>query len=709
MYPRPREHLLPTVLRPAIGTEVLPSKLCSANGLEPNTQLSALDEAVWERLSPAAVDSLASEVVRTAKARWREILPLRDPIAVTSLRVSDVDSELSNRARNRFRASGWSGEAELRSITVAELAAARQIGAKILLEILTVVEAIDRATAATDTSALGPDTIPKVDLRPSPSVDRAAGEIARKRWSKRVLSGDPRLGKLVKKIDATADNAQVAALNTVGKPVDQAESRLLGGALSDLSQQAEGLRRLLLQDELHSLIAAIVPAENGQQMVRDRIGLGGQAPMTLQEAGDRAGVTRERVRQVEQRFRDAVQRCPPWTPVLDQVLKQLRAEGATQLSRLWRGLEERRLVDSRSSPGLVLAAAEALNKDVGVVIDHVNDLIAPGTIDGESEDQIASRARALITHWGATTIDELLADIASRGFTVDEELARLLVQRIDGFNWLDETAGWFWLRGTPRNRLLNQIEKIMSVAGSIAIGELRDGVGRWHRMQGFRPPRKVLAALCEQTGLYRQEGDRIIGGTDLPDWAGLLGSIERAFVDALFTDGPLMRRDDLEEVVVDKQGVNRSSFYVYLSYSPVIQRFAPGVYGLRGTEASAAQVDALIPPKVRSQVLQDHGWTQDGQVWVAYRVSPASSHSGVVSTPGALKAIAHGEFELFTEDGRTVGRVVVDDSTWGLSPFFRRQGVEAGDYVVLQFSLQERLARVFTGGSELLLQFQNAE
>jgi hypothetical protein len=96
-------------------------------------------------------------------------------------------------------------------------------------------------------------------------------------------------------------------------------------------------------------------------------------------------------------------------------------------------------------------------------------------------------------------------------------------------------------------------------------------------------------------------------------------------------------------------------------------------------------------------------------IWVAYRISPASERSGVLATPGALKPVVQGEFELFAEDGRPVGTVVVEDNMWGLSPFFRRHGIEAGDYVVLRFSLQERISTIYAGSSDLLLRFQRGE
>src|SRR5205085_6735021 len=120
----------------------------------------------------------------------------------------------------------------------------------------------------------------------------------------------------------------------------------------------------------------------------------------------------------------------------------------------------------------------------------------------------------------------------------------------------------FWIQGTARNRMLNQIEKIMSVAGSIPISDLRDGVGRHHRMQGFRPPRHVLAQLCVSAGYGYRDG-KVFERKDLPPWSTVLSGIELTLARLLFEHGPVMRRSELEELAVGQEKVNRSSFWVY--------------------------------------------------------------------------------------------------------------------------------------------------
>jgi hypothetical protein len=478
--------------------------------------------------------------------------------------------------------------------------------------------------------------------------------------------------------------------------------------INELIKQADELRYLPATTEIDQVVDALVKSERNAEAVKLRLGLTGQPAMTLQAVADRMGVTRERIRQIEARFRRELRiRRRPWTPALNRALRTLRDAAPIAWAEADELLRQERLIDDRSGVRAVVDAARLFG--LRVPFDVSDGVIFPR---GSAEAATATppMARRLVSHWGATTVEELRAVLAEqqRG-EIDSDTARQVLAVVPGRAWLDETQDWFWIKGTSRNRLLNQIEKIMSVAGSIDIGDLRNGVGRHHRMKGFRPPREVLARLCVDSGLYRREGDRIIGGADLPDWREALGGNEAALTEILFDHGPAMRRDELERRAVDEGGMNRSSFYVYLSYSPILERFAPGVYGLRGAPVSAATIKALIPQQTRQQVLQDHGWTSEGQVWIAYRVSPAGATSGVLGVPANLDDLLRGSYRLLAEDTRNVGTLVVDDNIWGVSPFYRRWGVEAGDYLVVQFDLAEKSAVLTAGEEEILLRFQEAE
>jgi hypothetical protein len=479
-------------------------------------------------------------------------------------------------------------------------------------------------------------------------------------------------------------------------------------AIQRFIDEADALRGLVLEEEMDQLIGAISSSERAKQALLARTGLNGRYPATLEASGRLISVSRERVRQLERKLEEELaQRPRVWTPVLDRVLRTIPDLLPTTPERLAATLVACGYTRDPFDVAAIASAARLLGREVPFEYDaRANTVAAPG--QAAPVGNIRNIATRLVERWGATTLADVAAALQEHGQAIEPDLLRIVTESIPDFAWLDEQRGWFSIIGR-RNRLMNHVEKILAVAGSISLGELRAGVGRHHRMKGFRPPREVLAALCLRNGGYARVGDRIIGGVELPDWRDVLGTNERIIVETLFDHDFVMRRDDLERIAVRERGLNRSSFYVYLTYSPVLERYAAGVYGLRGASVTASQVDALIPPRVRSQSLQDQGWTDSGEFWAAFRVSRAAETSGVLSAPAALRSVAHGRFELRSEDGRPVGTLAIEQNMWGLSPFFRRWGVEAGDYIVVRVDIRKRCAVVMVGDSELVLRYQQGE
>lgn len=101
-------------------------------------------------------------------------------------------------------------------------------------------------------------------------------------------------------------------------------------------------------------------------------------------------------------------------------------------------------------------------------------------------------------------------------------------------------------------------------------------------------------------------------------------------------------------------------------------------------------------------MVQDHGWGEDGTIWIAYRLTAATLSSGVVTIPAALKKLVNGSFRLMSEEGAEMGTLVAKDtSAWGLSPFFRRRGGEEGDTLLVTLDLGQREAVARLGDEEL--------
>lgn len=696
MYPAPGRSLLPRALSPFIGNEPVRDGVARHLGLRSDTTLSDLDETVWRDRSAIEVRDLANEVVRVLSqglpAELSDVPLFEDRPLLDQL-------GLSPRTRNALHYGRLVESGRLLPTSVGSVWRLTNFGAVSLLDLLTAVEAkAPRSLGGlreVDTSA-----------KPSPAVQRAAGSLGRKRWATLITAGDPRLGGELAILDPHAKTVREAAETLAAAIYAPSNAKRTAAAIRDFTVRVDALRKLKLEAELNQIVVALTDRVSARAAIMARTGLSGDEPMTLEKAGQVIGVTRERVRQLEKKFTERIAACDGiWCPVLDRALRVAADSVPTSPSMLEAALLDAGLVSSRFSVASLIAAAEIFKKEVPFTDAGAN--LAP-LGNWAPSSTIRTTTRRLVEHWGATTVTDVELRLEEEGFEVEPRLLQLTIESLEGFGWLDQDRGWFWVRGT-RNRLLNQAKKIMSVAGSIDLTELRAGVGRHHRMKGFRPPREVLAALCIASGDYSRDGDRIVGGPGLADWRAVLGDNERRLAQALFDYGPVMRRDDLERVVVVERGLNRSSFYVYLTYSPIIERYAAGVFGLRGAPVTAAEVEAMIPPRVRHQVLQDHGWTDDGRLWAAFRISPAAESTGILGAPAAVRSVTGGSYELFAEDERPVGTLVIEQNMWGLSPFFRLWGVEAGDLVVIALDLRSRHATIAVGGEELLLRYQAGE
>lgn len=430
--------------------------------------------------------------------------------------------------------------------------------------------------------------------------------------------------------------------------------------------------------------------------------------MTLEAVGKEFNITRERVRQIclkfERKVRFKKSRKQLYLPILDSVLnfvsKQLPNDADYIESRLINiGLSK----ESFRSESLLKALKIFGRKDRFSIIRlrRKRFIVRPGSErDIKLLLQLAKRS---IEHWGVATC----SDIASQAREtikrpIGPDFVKMVLSSLKDFHFLDEPGGWFWISSTARNRLLNQIKKILSISGQIDIAELRVGIGRYHRMEGFAPPRRVLHELCRQISWCKVNGSMVMADPPL-NWEEILdGSTEWAIAATLKEYGPVMSRMKLEEMCLDL-GMNQHTFSVYLSFSPIITKYAIGVYGLRGSRIGPGVIESIKPKKEYKRVLLDFGWTDDGKIWICHEISQAMIKTGVLNIPAAMMKFIQGNFQLRAADGAYLGNVkVVNSSGWGLSTFFQRRGGEPGDYLVLTFDINSNEAKAFIGDESLL-------
>jgi len=611
--------------------------------------------------------------------------------------VRDFAARLSVRARGGLQRAGLLSARRLQEATVHDLIGIKNFGVRSFVEVLVALERV-----APPTSALEPRRPVATDRHLSKALTREARRLARTSWAGKVLYDDPRFASQLEGIVAPGLSLATAAASIAKRHDDPANAMTTAARLRAIRKLGETATRLSLEEELAAL-ASCWKGISGPRAAIIRLGWDGHGGKTLEEIGQMRGVTRERVRQITEKVTGALAERSVWAPALDRAIRLCRALAPNRAEVIAQALVDERISESAFHPAGVITAGEATGRMhiLTVVTVRGHEWLFPkGLVDLPT---ILGRvSRRSISRNGLTSVAEVTAtSTAALKRPVSESVARAIVETLPETRWLAEDRQWFWMPSRPRrNRLINNLNKILSVAPRIHVSELREGLGRHHRV-AMSPPRAAILGLYRLLG-YEVERGSVVVCHQPPKPEDVLARNELTMVRVLHENGPLLPLREFQRLCV-MAGVNPNSFMIYLTYSPVIERFAPGVYGVRGAETQPGEAEALVKRRVvRGRVRKDHGWTADGKAWVAYTVSPGLLNSGVCSLPAALsRALGRDHWNLKTVDGSVVGALRCKaNSAWGLLPLFRRRGAEVGDTLLI--TLAGTVAVAHIGGADLV-------
>lgn len=477
-------------------------------------------------------------------------------------------------------------------------------------------------------------------------------------------------------------------------------------------------------------------AERNAEIIARRYGWDGRIAGTLQNVADDYGISRERIRQICVPFEREIDKLATrqlFAPVLDRVLSSLRQSAPLAKTDAQAALHESPDITERLDISDLLQWANWLGHGEVLSLEEIAPraiyLVHPaGNRQSAGKSHSAQAAILKVAHkavsrWGVAQLDDIAAKATEYSLLSEfplnfdaADIEKAIKSRLD-FHWLDEEQGWFWFSdsardglSTNRNALITQIRKVFAVTPRISIGELRGGVSRHHRREGFAPPRKVLLELCRQLPGLCVEDEEIFLNPPR-DLSSQLSANESLLREVLKDHGPVLARPDFEKLCTER-GMARGTFYPYLNSSPIIARFANGVFGLRGAQPTPGDVETALKnlgaeySRRRRRVLQDHGWTNNGEIWLSYKLSQGILNSGNIAFPSALKAFLQGSFKLTNFRGDSMGTLTFGpNQAWGLRPFLRRGGAEVDDYLLFVFNLTTKEVRATLGDENLPEEF----
>jgi len=677
-YPRRGERVAPATLSQIL-MEPIPRHLVAGTRLE-DLRLADLDETVWGKLSPEVISELAEIVLaRVAAGCARRVFHQRHfPRPPKTVRLDQLP--LEHRTRLCLAREGLDENPELLgNQTIGDVLSIRAFGPRCLVDLLSALE-----------SHLARENCLDRELT------REAEQLAGLPMGPSIRGDDPRFRVRISEIDSEAQTAADLAHRLATRTQDPPDPLYVTQQVRRLRERILAMPKLTLEEELTQIFAS-APHPRNREIAIGYYGWKDGQSHTLAEIGARYGMTRERTRQICAKL---VKRKDPekiLAPVMDRTLAFLAERLPRSVAALEKEMKEARLTAVGLRLENVVSAARLLGRPVPfrvVAVSRGRLAVLPPQVAVPAA--VIEAAKKEVYYHGLATVGQIV-DSLSATHSDHATVVLETLQLIDGFRWLNRQGGWFRLLTIAKHGLPKAIEKILAVTGRIRVGDVAAAVCRNRRMWKTPPPADVLLEFCRQTAGVRVEGEWIIADPPRP-WEQVLTGVEAQLVRVLKAHGPIMERGALEDLCVGT-GMNRFSFHAFLACSAVIAQYGHSVYGLLGASVTPAAVQSLIArhraQRGPARVLDGHGRTADGRLWLSYRLSKAASTYAVITVPAELKDAVCGKFDLVTADGRLVGVLAAKDGrAWGLGAFLRQQGARIDDSVVVTLDLDRRQAEI---------------
>jgi hypothetical protein len=700
--------LLPRSLRTIWAGEPLPEWVAKELQLSAEASAAALDQSVWAASGTKTVsDRLRNFILNLVNARRSEIKTIRVFAHSLPYWLNLNALTFSTRTRNCLVFAGLLGEAEqASSVTYGRLFGIRSMGAVSILEFACLTEA-----------ALEHASNPPIE--PGASDDNALLSIVSEAWVDQVGPADPRFSDII----PPASHATVLELLdglTSGPDADRQALEKLTCAIPELRKRTSQIKVLPLELQLNDFLRALTRFDGKRlSALMDRFGWNGTEAITLEEAGSRLGITRERMRQLQQRVTNRLKEFSfaVYMPSLDDALRLLKDKCPISISDASTLLKASGLSKVSFHPASLIAAAEACGRKPPISLQTVGKRTIVATTDIPNADAILRVAYRQAHASGASNVGEVHAELNASGIDVDASSVGHALREFSAVEFLEEQ--WFGHRPSnpERDRLRNTTRKMLSVAAPIELGSLREGIRREYRYRGHRgvktwallvPPRTVLRGYYKAHPEFEIDENDLVRPMEPLDYRMELALNDAILVDVLRSSpaAVLDRASFWKEC--ERRAMNVNTFSLYLTYSPVIVHLGTDIWTLRGVRVDPAAVEALRQANALRQKekrVLDHGWTTDGQLWVATRLP--STHSGgfAFGMPGAIKRYLAGrQFAAKDDDGIDHGSVRINDegASYGFGSFLRQRGADEGDILIAEFDLNGGTALLRLGDDELL-------
>lgn len=692
----------------------LPAWVCELSAIPHGSTLSELSLEV-KAGSIGDLKALQHFLQTLLSRRMREPLLQKKlclPFTEATLKKNVIQqSDLSNRTKNCLLnyVSKRDGQIVVNELTFGDLMRMRSMGAKSIIEFLMYMES---SLPEHDTS---PSSIDKTLEALQTKLANLAFEMRWQSWAREIISGDNRFPELTRPLgnihldrgdplEVYLDGISDYYLNF---PQGLVETAIR--ILESIKERVAQLESLPLDDVLKDFIKAHYKKgkqENLEAMYA-RFGLTRKGILTLEESGQIAGITRERIRQIEKKILDSVVRgdFSTFMPKLDKALALMNDSIGLDVLSFSDKLIDAGICKSPISADAVLYFAKLCNRESArAEVVRVKD----GTrVISSSEfefDRISRILRKLFSRNGIADLQ-----LAALHFDIDEDEFITTAKNYlsQGKSWiaLDSEKRW-WIPNEDisniRNRLVNVTRKILSVSNPISVGDVREGYQRLakYRNSSSRsytgdwtivvPSKSAILLFFDYVDGFHVSGE-MISTDELIDYREALGNVEKTIVDVVLkSPSGVLRRSDIQRECA-KRGINQNSLMLYTTFSPVVQHIAQETFKLTGKQVTASALSAhqeALSKKIKRKAVLVADW-KEGRIRLCVRCHEQTP-SMVVGSPATFKPLLKKiSLEAYDQHGNRVGTIASNDNgdLWGMGSFCSKNGLEENDILTMELDV----------------------
>lgn len=608
------------------------------------------------------------------------------------------------RTRNRLLNAGLLDHLDgVADVTFGDLARVPQLGPVGILDFLSTLEAAeDHVGSRVFPPPMSQDPrVAGLDLEPGQAdvLIKALDED----WIDKVTRDDPRFAPLLPPIRGTlyeTIDALTSGLHTGAEGLRQLQA--IAEAIPTLRERTERIRVLRIEEALRELMTLLLGSDDKRvASLLLRLHWSGQPrASTLEEAGRLAGVTRERVRQLEQRIRNLLTQRRFYLPQVDRAMQLLAEHAPLHPDDASRLLKDHAISLAPFHPRSLLAVASSLQRTPLVQLERRKgrEAIVRESVSA-SADRVIEIALRQLSQVGTTNVAEVTGELQAHSVVVPSEEIVQILKLYVGAEFFDDS--WFWCPSRPHCNLVTQARKMLSVVSPLHVSTLREGMKRatrFRRVSGRKKATLVVptkAALLEYLRGHPSfvvNSDGFVRYARPLDYRNELPASEQIVVQALGeSPSGVLDRPSFQDACASR-GLNRNTFAMLTSYSPILESLGFGLWILRGRHVDPAVVEMLrkmSSERPRERRVVDYGWTSDGRLWVAVRL-PEDPTSVLPHVPSTIsRFLTSPEYVARTEAGVECGRVRIyeNGNSSGYAPFLRQAGADEGDILLAEFDL----------------------